>query len=839
MKFPGIFTIICIACALPVFGTALPDEVAFNARWAAQAFSGNPGSISSSEHLTIVHDDGPPGTKTGRASAGGTMKLGNKSYTRGIGVNSHNVMRVTLNHHAKRLLADIGVDRSMDGTVASLTFHVNAGDREIFKTGIMRGNGEVRSIDVPLNGATTIDLIVGNGGDDRTCDQADWADARIIMEDGKTVWLDDLASQAQLTADLPFSFVYGGRHSSEFIRTWSSRVEDKPAVDGVRRRTLTLNDPETGLEVRAVALIYTDSPGIDWKIYFTNTGSADTPVIEQVRAVDVRISPGIGSDPILHRLHGSVGAAKFTFDDFQPYDETITPGQKLEFGSSSAMSSYDVSPFFNLDWGGGGVITAIGWTGQWGSWVDSADDGNLRVQAGMKNMRLKLHPGETIRTPRILQVYWKNGDELRSYNLFRRTMLAHITPRVDGKIVELPFTYAATVTHEFNTTTEDIQQSYIKALRGLGFEYYWLDAYWIRDGFPNGMGNWGFPIKRVPDPKRFPRGLKPIGDALRRIGIKFMPWMGVETIQPGTDLVKEHSEWILGLPGAVGTFNLGDPTAREFMTKYLDTAIREYGLGGWFTDAGPSQDHWRIADKDPDRIGITEIRYVEGYYQLWDDILKAHPGFLIANCCGGGTRIDLETSARSLAIWRSDGGQWTLNAWKDIDKAAMQSQIIAAGLNRYIPFGGTGQMGVEPYYFRSAFNGGITFCDDIRPADYPREMLRQAIAEGKRIRKYFHGDFYPLHTSGNDSKDWCVMQYHRPNERDGLVMAFRRHDSPFSSIELSLRDIDPNAEYEVIRSFSYKPSRPIRIKGARLEKLPLEINERPGSLLLEYRKVDD
>jgi hypothetical protein len=53
-------------------------------------------------------------------------------------------------------------------------------------------------------------------------------------------------------------------------------------------------------------------------------------------------------------------------------------------------------------------------------------------------------------------------------------------------------------------------------------------------------------------------------------------------------------------------------------------------------------------------------------------------------------------------------------------------------------------MGATPYLFRSGFNGGISFCEDCRPADYPREQLKQGIAEGKRIRKYFFGDLYSL-----------------------------------------------------------------------------------------------
>ena len=102
---------------------------------------------------------------------------------------------------------------------------------------------------------------------------------------------------------------------------------------------------------------------MDWTLYFTNKGTNDTPVLEQVKAVDVMVVPGTNSAPVLHRLRGSTCSA----DDWQPFDVPLAPGTKSEFGAVNGRSSAD-SPFFNLDWGSGGVITAVGWSGQWRGW---------------------------------------------------------------------------------------------------------------------------------------------------------------------------------------------------------------------------------------------------------------------------------------------------------------------------------------------------------------------------------------------------------------------------------------------------------------------------------------
>jgi hypothetical protein len=67
----------------------------------------------------------------------------------------------------------------------------------------------------------------------------------------------------------------------------------------------------------------------------------------------------------------------------------------------------------------------------------------------------------------------------------------------------------------------------------------------------------------------------------------------------------------------------------------------------------------------------------------------------------------------------------------------------------------------------------------------------EGIAEGKRIRKYFLGDFYSLVDAGTDPRGWMVLQYHRPKKGDGMVMAFRRDQSAYVACDARLREIVP------------------------------------------------
>lgn len=332
------------------------------------------------------------------------------------------------------------------------------------------------------------------------------------------------AMRAGTGAALPFSFVYGGRHSSSLVGDWECQVQDE-AIDATQlRRTLTLTDPQTGLEVRAVATIYTDTPGVDWTLYFRNNGRQDTPILEQVLALDVTIRPAIEGTPVLHRLRGSACAV----DDWLPVDDPLPPESKIAFAPRDGRSSKGACPFFDVQWGDGGVITAIGWSGQWQALVEHRQDRGLRIQAGMQEMHLTLRPGETLRSPRILQLYWAGMEHVQAYNLFRRTMLNHVLPKVDGRPVTPPIVHLSTAFYELNDSTEENVLSHLESTKGLGFEFFWLDAYWTRDGFPRGMGHYGFPLQRAEPADRFPRGLRPISEAAHRAGMGFVVWFEPE-----------------------------------------------------------------------------------------------------------------------------------------------------------------------------------------------------------------------------------------------------------------------------------------------------------------------
>ena len=164
-------------------------------------------------------------------------------------------------------------------------------------------------------------------------------------------------------------------------------------------------------------------------------------------------------------------------------------------------------PFFNLQWPQGGLVGAVGWSGQWALRACTARRRvKLELQAGQQTTHFKLQPGETVRTPRILLVMWQGEDPLRGHNLFRRLLTAHYLPQRNGEVAVAPTTWNSWFSfNEGNGVNEANQLDWIARTAQAGMECYWLDAGWFEGGWPNGVGSW------VPGPTAVPARSPPTG----------------------------------------------------------------------------------------------------------------------------------------------------------------------------------------------------------------------------------------------------------------------------------------------------------------------------------------
>lgn len=626
----------------------------------------------------------------------------------------------------------------------------------------------------------------------------------------------------------PFSFLYDGKASASFLTRWTL-VEEKKKIDDNRTlQILTYTDPKTGLVIRALCTVYNDFPAVEWVLKFKNSSRAKMPIIENIQAVETDFRYSGAGNFILHRALGS--NAERT--DFAPIDEPLNPGGQITFGPREGRSSGNGAlPFFNIEAPGEGVMVGLGWSGKWKSTVRRDAGTTIRLSAGMEKTYFALRPGEEVRSPSVVLLFWSGSDRLRGHNLFRRFILKHHTPQKNGRPMILPLASGLGFggprpCNEYSCATETfaIAMAYRLEQFGIVPEAGWIDAGWYEGsetGWWQGVGNW------VINKKNFPNGIRPVSDVAKKLGMGFVLWFEPERVYKGTRLDREHPEWLVKLPqNSNSLLDLGNPEARRWLTDYISGMIEREGITVYRQDFNfDPQDYWRAADA-PDRQGIAEIRHIEGLYEFWDELLKRHPGLLIDNCASGGRRLDLETISRSAPLWRTDYQYYEPNGY----------QCHTYGINLYLPCSGTGNSNPETYFWRSSLSSALVFGWEINQPSFPLPQAKKSMEEFKKLRPYFYGDYYPLTAYSASDEAWMAYQFDRPDFQDGMILAFRRNLSNASTCQVKLHGLIPGAVY-ALNFEDYGIT--ISEIGKKLleEGLEIKIPATPGSLLITYKQI--
>jgi alpha-galactosidase len=636
-------------------------------------------------------------------------------------------------------------------------------------------------------------------------------------------------------SNVPISFRYGGQPSDALLPGWE-RAQQSETIPGGARQEVSYRDPQTGLLVEIEVTRYGAAAALDWVCRLSNTGGTDTPLLEDVMPLDaVLLSVDPARATVTLRWSDGDGC---TERSFLPHDEPLVPGSAREFAATSSDTA--CLPFFNLQAAGAGWVVAVGWSGRWKAAFWHEPSGAVRVWAGMQATRFRLKPGERVRTPRIVLLRYGGARLTDGHNAFRRLMLTHYAPQEDDRPALPPvatnnvaglWLRSARTKQPLGLLNEAGELALIPRAAALGCEAYWMDAYWFPQPWYQGnVGNW------YPRPDDFPRGLRGLADAAHRHALKFVLWFAPLHVNPGTQWAREFPQFVHGGgEGRGGVWKLGDPAAREALVGWLSERHRQWAFDVYREDFGTGLP----PEESDERIGVAEMKHIEGFYWFWSELKRRNPGLLIDNCAGGGRRIDVETARLAYCLWRSDfndvgEGLKDQSHWPRMGRA---DQVMVTGLSLYYPLHAGPVWDMRPYSFRSAMSPGIVIYTDTESREFAAESARQGIAELKRLRPLFLGDLYPLLPLTTSQADWYAYQLDRPDLGQGCVFVFRRPESPDAAREIQLENIDLAARYAVsVTGETYDHAQPVVMSGRELARRTVPIAARPGSALLQYRK---
>lgn len=563
----------------------------------------------------------------------------------------------------------------------------------------------------------------------------------------------------------------------------------------------------------------TDGEYLLWTLWFENVGTADTKQISDVRSLDLDIPSKAPAR--LHTLRGD----DCSQNSFMPVDLCIETKLtvKPKGGRSSDTTGF---PYFDITTDEGAYLFAIGWTGQW--IYELTPYGTcVNVSAGLEYADFCLKPGERVRGPSVFMMKGKDAAEVR--RAFKRVQRRDFNSvRVTGKET-LPFSIQPFDRYFYGKRpdwpTEAGQLRTLENAKKCGsFDTFWIDAAWFKRGFPHGVGNYTF----TPG---FPNGLKPISDAVHRAGMRFMVWFEPERVYEGSDVFENEQRYLLASDDPkTRLFDLGDPEAREWLRETLRRFIADNGIDNYRQDFNMAPLGYWLAHDGEGRTGMTEMKYVDGLYRLWDSLKADFPGLFIDDCSSGGRRIDFETMRRAAPMWRSDV---TCGPATDTKHTYTWNQNQTLALGEYLPYHACAVWEPTAYQVRSAATAGLACTFDVLNPEYDFGKAKEALEEAVRLARYWQYDFYPMSEPTLDETGFSAWRFEENGT--GCAYIFRRGGTA-DTYTLMIPTLEPETLYHLtLTDESYSVSRREHSGGELRSGVEVKLTAPMSSLIVEYK----
>ncbi|MDB8541923.1 alpha-galactosidase [Turicibacter sanguinis] len=539
---------------------------------------------------------------------------------------------------------------------------------------------------------------------------------------------------------------------------------------------------------------------IERTVSVRNTGN-DIIEIEKVHSGQIHLPY---QDLTLTSSHGRWLA------EFQEFKQPLGQG-KIVLENRRGISTHHHNPFFVLDHqasetNGEVYFGVLKLSGNFQTIIEPRPYGGTLVQMGISSHDcvISLQPGEEFMAPSMLVGYTNSGFEAMTHamNDFAKQHVLR-----DGVRPVLYNSWEAT---EFDVHCDE-QIALAKKAKEMGVELFVIDDGWFgqRHSDADGLGDW------YVNTDKFPEGLTPLISAVKEMGMMFGIWIEPEMVNPPTQLLKDHPDWIYHFENRMNdtsrnqmVLNVTLPEVQEFIFNMIDDLLANYEIDYIKWDAnrpisqtGISRDMW--------------YRHIEAVYDIARRVKEKYPNLLLEACASGGGRVDYGMLDSFDDFWTSDNTdaydrltiQRTYSYVYPIK--AMRAWVTDANNRSTIPL---------TFKFHSAMMGTLGMgCNILKFTEEEMELSRQLIEEYKEIRHIIQdGDFYRLNPI--TSNNYQVYEY--ANEDEAVLFVFL----PQTQISrlgacIKIRGLDADARYEfnlsddlIIKSGSYLMNRGIQVK---------------------------
>jgi alpha-galactosidase len=486
-------------------------------------------------------------------------------------------------------------------------------------------------------------------------------------------------------------------------------------------------------------------------------------------------------------------------------ERRVTPGAVV-LESRRGSTGHQNNPWFALardtsgEESGPVWFGALAWSGSWRISVEQDALHRVRITGGYNSFDFayRLAAGAALETPVFYGGYTEGGLGEAS-RLLHRFQIAHVLPHAPQPRLR-PVLYNSWEATQF--AVDEAGQSRLAELAAnIGVERFVMDDGWFgaRDNDRAGLGDWHV------NPRKFPRGLKPLIDKVHSLGMDFGLWVEPEMVNPDSDLYRQHPDWVLHFSDRPRTearnqlvLDLARNEVREHVFKVLDDLLTQNDIAFLKWDANRN---W----SEPGEQREVYVAYVENLYGILRRLRERHPNVEIESCSGGGGRVDLGILRLTDEVWPSDNTDpFDRLTIQDGFTHAYTPGVMMAWVTDSPNWLNARSTSLE-YRFLSAMQGSLGLGANLTHwSEQDFASARRFVAEYKKIRATVQrGRLYRLISPRNGSEHSATESVSSDGAQ-AVLFAFLHSSTQGSTYpRIQLRGLDADARYR-IRMFSGK-----------------------------------
>lgn len=609
----------------------------------------------------------------------------------------------------------------------------------------------------------------------------------------------------------PFSFCYGNQTYCGFSKKYFI-LTNKSTVRVNEKESTTYNFIlKNQLAVTLLLTHYYDFGATEWTVWFENISTTNSEVLEDLKTkLTFR-----GKLPVLKGILGD------HLNQYAPYCVDLQD-KNVVYASDSGRATHGNFPYFNLEYGDGGAMLAIGWAGSWKAEFESDGQITTYTANSVNGIKTYLKPGEKIRTALFVIAPYLIRKEYFATNYWRSWFITHNLPKFDKNTPMHPFSTCVLANDtglpnsdgsisENHTTWRPSLEKMIE--KDIKIDFRWFDAGWYvapdltsAEPYVKGKDWWDTVGTWELDPVKWPEdSFLQSTEFARQHGMKTLVWFEPERVTYPEYLAKNfgyNPKWAILLEKAeygrdVYCNNIGDPDCYNWTKDRICKFLRENKVELYREDNNCNPKLvWMKLDgiEGENRNGITECKIVDAHYRMWDDFIACTLSIdgcgFVDSCASGGGRNDLESMRRGVPLFRSDSDRTTTSL----------RLSMTHSFNRWIPFNGAGtqekQEELAPcgisdvYVWRASYlcvlnNLELQFVQNPN-LDY--DNLKFGLNEWKKFSPYLLCDFYtltPWHEE-RDKNSFTAFCYFDEKTQSGLILAFRMENCEQENLIINL-----------------------------------------------------